>query len=59
MGLYNDVDEFCLILKWVGKVEMLIINELGCYERIGYMMGYFGDFDRWCEGKVRLLIKII
>ncbi|KAK4679738.1 hypothetical protein QC764_206790 [Podospora pseudoanserina] len=59
MGLYNDADEFCLILKRAGKVETPTINESGCYERIGYMMGYSGDLDRWCEGKARSLIKII
>ncbi|KAK0739352.1 heterokaryon incompatibility protein-domain-containing protein [Apiosordaria backusii] len=58
-GLYNDADEFCLILKRAISTETPISNESQCYERIGYMMGYSGDIDRWCQGKVRSLIKII
>ncbi|KAK4176255.1 heterokaryon incompatibility protein-domain-containing protein [Triangularia setosa] len=59
MGLYHDADEFCLILKQAVSVETSTMNESPCYERIGYMMGYSGDLDRWCQGQPRSTIKII
>ncbi|KAK4198860.1 heterokaryon incompatibility protein-domain-containing protein [Triangularia verruculosa] len=59
MGLFHDADEFCLVLKQRHSRETPATGGSTHYERIGYMMGYSGDLDRWCKGQPKSAVHII